>query len=83
CVINVYFSFIASLCLVTCPPPLLLETVVIVLILLSLAAFGFLLYRYLCRNKGAYRTTGELAPGEDPDQVYNDTVTPIKKEYFI
>ncbi|KAG5282343.1 hypothetical protein AALO_G00054950 [Alosa alosa] len=57
--------------------------VVVVLVLLTLAAGAFLLYRYLCHNKGAYRTTGEPAPGEDPDQVYNDTVVPIKKEYFI
>lgn len=57
--------------------------VVVVLVLLTLAAGVFLLYRYLCHNKGAYRTTGEPAPGEDPDQVYNDTTMPIKKEYFI
>lgn len=57
--------------------------VVVVLVLLTLGAAAFLLYRYLCHNKGAYRTTGEPAPGEDLDQVYNDTVAPIKKEYFI
>lgn len=60
-----------------------LLVVVVVLVLLTVAAGAFLLYRYLCHNKGAYRTTGEPAPGEDPDQVYNDTVAPIKKEYFI
>ncbi|XP_008291747.1 small cell adhesion glycoprotein [Stegastes partitus] len=57
--------------------------VVIVLILLTLAALGFLLYRYLCHNKGAYRTTGELAPGEDPDEDYGNQAVSEKKEYFI
>lgn len=57
--------------------------VVIVLILLTLAALGFLLYRYLCHNKGAYRTTGELAPGEDPDEEYTNQAVSEKKEYFI
>ncbi|XP_023147752.1 glycophorin-C-like [Amphiprion ocellaris] len=57
--------------------------VVIVLILLTLAALGFLLYRYLCHNKGAYRTTGELAPGEDPDEEYTSQGVSEKKEYFI
>lgn len=57
--------------------------VVVLLVLVTLAAAAFLLYRYFCHNKGAYRTTGEPAPGEDPDQVYNDTVAPIKKEYYI
>ncbi|KAG7281122.1 hypothetical protein CRUP_027659 [Coryphaenoides rupestris] len=58
--------------------------VVIALILVTVAVVGFLLYRYLCHNKGAYRTTGEPAPGEDfaedskPNQATND-----KKEYFI
>lgn len=56
---------------------------VIALVLVTLAVCGFLLYRYLCHNKGVYRTAGEPAPGVDPDQVYNDTVTPGKKEYFI
>uniref|UniRef100_A0A3B5AXJ4 Si:ch211-210c8.7 n=1 Tax=Stegastes partitus TaxID=144197 RepID=A0A3B5AXJ4_9TELE len=56
---------------------------VIVLILLTLAALGFLLYRYLCHNKGAYRTTGELAPGEDPDEDYGNQAVSEKKEYFI
>lgn len=56
---------------------------VIVLILLTVAALGFLLYRYLCHNKGDYRTTGELAPGEDPDEEYSNKATSEKKEYFI
>ena len=56
----------------------------IALLLETLAVVGFLLYRYVCHNKGAYRTTGEPAPGEDfaedrkPNQATND-----KKEYFI
>uniref|UniRef100_UPI00005486CB si:ch211-210c8.7 n=1 Tax=Danio rerio TaxID=7955 RepID=UPI00005486CB len=57
--------------------------VVIALILLTLVVVGVLLYRYLCHSKGVYRTAGEPAPGVDPDQVYNDTVTENKKEYFI
>ncbi|XP_068997582.1 small cell adhesion glycoprotein-like isoform X1 [Embiotoca jacksoni] len=57
--------------------------VVIVLILLTVAALGFLLYRYLCHNKGDYRTTGELAPGEDPDEEYSNQTASEKKEYFI
>ncbi|KAK7132572.1 hypothetical protein R3I93_018951 [Phoxinus phoxinus] len=57
--------------------------VVIALILVTLALCGFLLYRYLCHSKGVYRTAGEPAPGVDPEQVYNDTVTGNKKEYFI
>lgn len=57
--------------------------VVILLVLCTLAGLAFLLYRYLCHNKGAYRTAGEPAPGVDPDQVYQDTVTENKKEYFI
>lgn len=60
----------------------LIFPVVIVLILVTLAALAFLLYRYLCHNKGAYRTTGELAPGEDPDEHTNQA-TSEKKEYFI
>ncbi|KAK6308298.1 hypothetical protein J4Q44_G00215690 [Coregonus suidteri] len=56
---------------------------VIVLVLLTLAGLGFLLYRYLCHNKGAYRTTGEPAPGEDRDLAHGDIVTDEKKEYFI
>lgn len=81
---------------VTSPPPMNVTTaapmhtestvigVVITLLLVTLAVVGFLLYRYLCHNKGAYRTTGEPAPGEDlaedhkPNQAPND-----KKEYFI
>lgn len=57
--------------------------VVIVLILLTVAALGFLLYRYLCHNKGDYRTTGEPAPGEDPDDEYSNQAKTEKKEYFI
>ncbi|KAM9856137.1 bridging integrator 2a [Aulostomus maculatus] len=57
--------------------------VVIVLLLLTVAVLCFLLYRYLCHNKGAYRTTGELAPGEDPDEEYNNQAASQKKEYFI
>lgn len=58
--------------------------VVIVLILLTLAALGILLYRYLCHNKGAYRTTGELAPGEDPEEESSSNRdVREKKEYFI
>ncbi|XP_066526217.1 small cell adhesion glycoprotein-like [Hoplias malabaricus] len=57
--------------------------VVIALVLCTLAVVAFLLYRYMCHNKGAYRTTGEPAPGVDPDRVYQDTVTENKKEYFI
>ncbi|XP_076596773.1 uncharacterized protein LOC143326779 isoform X2 [Chaetodon auriga] len=57
--------------------------VVIVLILLTVAALGFLLYRYLCHNKGDYRTTGELAPGEDPDEEHSNQAMSEKKEYFI
>uniref|UniRef100_A0A8C9ZWD7 Si:ch211-210c8.7 n=1 Tax=Sander lucioperca TaxID=283035 RepID=A0A8C9ZWD7_SANLU len=56
---------------------------VIVLILLTVAALGFLLYRYLCHNKGDYRTTGEAAPGDDPDDEYNNQAASEKKEYFI
>ncbi|KAK5864207.1 hypothetical protein PBY51_001167 [Eleginops maclovinus] len=58
--------------------------VVIVLILLTVAVLGFLLYRYLCHNKGAYRTTGEPAPGEDPEDEFNNKqAAGEKKEYFI
>ncbi|KAF4078698.1 hypothetical protein AMELA_G00202100 [Ameiurus melas] len=56
--------------------------VVILLVLCTLAGLVFLLYRYLCHNKGIYRTTGEAAPGVNPDRVYHDTVTE-NKEYFI
>lgn len=61
----------------------LIPAVVVVLILLTVAAFGFLLYRYLCHNKGDYRTTGETAPGEDPDDEQNNQAANEKKEYFI
>lgn len=57
--------------------------VVIVLILLTVAALGVLLYRYLCHNKGDYRTTGELAPGEDPEEDNSNRDVSEKKEYFI
>lgn len=56
---------------------------VIVLILLTVAVLGFLLYRYLCHNKGDYRTTGELAPGQDPDEDFSNQTADGKKEYFI
>lgn len=56
--------------------------VVVVLILLTVAALCFLLYRYLCHNKGDYRTTGEPAPGDDFDDYSNQAATE-KKEYFI
>lgn len=61
---------------------LLCVLVVILLVLCTLAGLVYLLYHYLCHNKGIYRTTGEAAPGVDPDQVYQDTVTE-NKEYFI
>lgn len=51
------------------------------LILLTVAALCFLLYWYLCQNKGDYRTTGELAPGEEPDDECGQQAE--KKEYFI
>lgn len=56
---------------------------VIVLILLTVAGLGILLYWYLCHNKGAYRTTGELAPGEDPEEDYSNRDESQKKEYYI
>lgn len=65
-------------------PDSVVIAVVIVLILLTVAGLAFLLYRYLCHNKGDYRTTGELAPGEDPDEEYNSNqAVSEKKEYFI
>lgn len=57
--------------------------VVIALILLTVAVVGFLLYRYMCHNKGDYRTTGELAPGEDPEEDRSGQAAIEKKEYFI
>ncbi|KAM9343896.1 uncharacterized protein KZ484_016270 [Pholidichthys leucotaenia] len=57
--------------------------VVIVLILLTVAVLGFLLYRYLCHNKGDYRTTGEPAPGEVLDDDCRTQSTEDTKEYFI
>ncbi|KAG7472020.1 hypothetical protein MATL_G00104020 [Megalops atlanticus] len=53
--------------------------VVITLVLLTMVGLGFLLYRYLCHNKGDYRTTGEPAPGEDEEPTDPED----KKEYFI
>ncbi|KAI5609023.1 hypothetical protein C0J50_6025, partial [Silurus asotus] len=55
---------------------------VILLVLCTLAGLVYLLYRYMCHNKGIYRTTGEAAPGVDPDKVFHDTITE-NKEYFI
>lgn len=57
--------------------------VVIALLLLTVLALGILLYRYLCHNKGDYRTTGELAPGEDPEDDNSNRPGSEKKEYFI
>uniref|UniRef100_A0A1A7WV07 Uncharacterized protein n=2 Tax=Iconisemion striatum TaxID=60296 RepID=A0A1A7WV07_9TELE len=57
--------------------------VVVVVILLTVGVLGFLLYRYLCHNKGDYRTTGELAPGEDADEDDSNQTATEKKEYFI
>lgn len=56
--------------------------VVILLVLCTIAGLVYLLYRYLCHNKGIYRTTGEAAPGVDPDQINQDSVNE-NKEYFI
>uniref|UniRef100_A0A3Q4GDB3 Si:ch211-210c8.7 n=1 Tax=Neolamprologus brichardi TaxID=32507 RepID=A0A3Q4GDB3_NEOBR len=56
---------------------------VVILILLTLAALSFVLCRYLYHNRGDYRTTGELAPGEDPDEEDHNKPAPEKKEYFI
>ncbi|KAL1020699.1 hypothetical protein UPYG_G00003510 [Umbra pygmaea] len=57
--------------------------VVIGVVLVTLAALAFILYRYFCHDMGAYRTTGEHAPGEEPDQGNTDSGTEEKKEYFI
>ncbi|CAN9516042.1 unnamed protein product [Ophioblennius macclurei] len=59
--------------------------VVVVLILLTVAALCFLLYRYMCHNKGDYRTTGEPAPGDDFNNDDDDSnqASTEKKEYFI
>uniref|UniRef100_A0A8C6TIT4 Si:ch211-210c8.7 n=1 Tax=Neogobius melanostomus TaxID=47308 RepID=A0A8C6TIT4_9GOBI len=57
--------------------------VVIAGILLTIAVVCFLLYRYLCHNKGDYRTTGELAPGEDFEEELHSKPVTEKKEYFI
>lgn len=57
--------------------------VVVVLILLTLVVLGFVVCRYLYHNRGDYRTTGELAPGEDPEEEDSNKPAPQKKEYFI
>ncbi|CAL8319639.1 unnamed protein product [Merluccius merluccius] len=58
--------------------------VVVALLLVTVAVVAFLLYRYLCHNKGAYRTTGEPAPGEDfAEDGKSNQATTDKKEYFI
>lgn len=57
--------------------------VVIAVMVLTFVVLALLLYRYQCHNKGAYRTTGELAPGEDPDEGDAVQDTGAKKEYFI
>uniref|UniRef100_A0A3B4BGI7 Uncharacterized protein n=1 Tax=Periophthalmus magnuspinnatus TaxID=409849 RepID=A0A3B4BGI7_9GOBI len=68
-------------------PPAAAQTnpvkLVIFVILLTVAVVGFVLYRYLCHNKGAYRTTGELAPGEDLEEDHHSHKENEKKEYFI
>lgn len=74
------FFCCSSKCLLNLPFP---PTVVVILILLTLAALSFVLCRYLYHNRGDYRTTGELAPGEDPDEEDNNKPAPEKKEYFI
>uniref|UniRef100_A0A3B3SYW8 Si:ch211-210c8.7 n=1 Tax=Paramormyrops kingsleyae TaxID=1676925 RepID=A0A3B3SYW8_9TELE len=56
--------------------------VVVFFVLLTLGCLSFLLYRYMCANRGDYRTTGEPAPGEDL-QVDYDKEPDDKKEYFI
>uniref|UniRef100_A0A3Q0S462 Si:ch211-210c8.7 n=1 Tax=Amphilophus citrinellus TaxID=61819 RepID=A0A3Q0S462_AMPCI len=56
---------------------------VVILILLTLVVLGFVVCRYLYHNRGDYRTTGELAPGEDPEEEDSNKSAPQKKEYFI
>ncbi|XP_015199511.1 cell adhesion molecule 2-like [Lepisosteus oculatus] len=72
---------------VTTPQPAQTDStvigVVIVLVLLTLAGAAYLLFRYQCQNKGAYRTTGEPAPGEELEQVAAEASPEDKKEYFI
>uniref|UniRef100_M4AZ18 Si:ch211-210c8.7 n=1 Tax=Xiphophorus maculatus TaxID=8083 RepID=M4AZ18_XIPMA len=56
---------------------------VVFAMLVTLGVVAFILYRYMCSNKGDYRTTGEPAPG---DHFYDESNTPSaseKKEYFI
>ncbi|XP_061758602.1 small cell adhesion glycoprotein-like [Nerophis ophidion] len=53
--------------------------VVVTLILLTVVMLGFLLYRYMCHNKGDYRTTGEPAPGEDLDEDNRPQEAPAKR----
>ncbi|KAJ0064836.1 hypothetical protein NL108_016405 [Boleophthalmus pectinirostris] len=75
-----------NLVVTTALPPISDSTivgVVIFVILLTVAVLGFVLYRYLCHKKGAYRTTGELAPGEDLDEDHHNQTGNEKKEYFI
>nr|XP_061781534.1 small cell adhesion glycoprotein-like isoform X2 [Nerophis lumbriciformis]XP_061781547.1 small cell adhesion glycoprotein-like isoform X2 [Nerophis lumbriciformis] len=71
----------------TASPPTVDTTViavVVTLILLTVVMLGFLLYRYMCHNKGDYRTTGEPAPGEDLDEDHRpQEAASEKKEYFI
>ncbi|KAM7405170.1 hypothetical protein PAMP_012454 [Pampus punctatissimus] len=80
---NVMFCFSAVTTAVPTNTDSAVIAVVIVLILLTVVVLGALLYRYLCHNKGDYRTTGELAPGEDPDEEYTNQAAAEKKEYFI
>uniref|UniRef100_A0A087YSS4 Si:ch211-210c8.7 n=2 Tax=Poecilia TaxID=8080 RepID=A0A087YSS4_POEFO len=57
--------------------------VVVFAMLVTLGVIAYVLYRYMCRNKGDYRTTGEPAPG---DYFYDESHTlgvSEKKEYFI
>ncbi|XP_061541613.1 small cell adhesion glycoprotein-like [Phycodurus eques] len=57
--------------------------VVVTLIVVTVVLLGILLYHYMCHNKGDYRTTGELAPGDDPDEDRGNQAAGEKKEYFI
>ncbi|XP_051915552.1 small cell adhesion glycoprotein-like isoform X2 [Hippocampus zosterae] len=57
--------------------------VVVTLIVLTVILLSVLLYHYMCHNKGDYRTTGELAPGEDLDEDSGNQTVGEKKEYFI
>ena len=72
-----------SFALAVCAPPFS-SSVVVALLLVTVAVVAFLLYRYLCHNKGAYRTTGEPAPGEDfAEDGKSNQASADKKEYFI